>query len=128
MGINPEYIFTLLVLSLLGNYVNIPVAELPTDRVLLNQEVTFFGIQYVIPKIHSRQKTTIAVNVGGAIIPTLLSLYLLVKNGIYIVSFIGVAIAAIIIHRMARPTPGAGKIVQIRMRIQRLALQEKKRE
>src|SRR5574337_985770 len=34
MGINRRYVFTLLLLSLLGSSVNIPIAELPAERVL----------------------------------------------------------------------------------------------
>ncbi len=113
MGINRQYIFTLLLLSLFGSYVNIPVAELPAKRIISNQEVTFFGVRYVIPRVQEWQKTIIAVNVGGAIIPTLLSFYLMVKNGIYIQALIGVAIVAVIVHWKARPIPGVGIVIPI---------------
>ena len=108
MGVNRRYVFALLVLSLLGSYVNIPVAELPADRVMSGQEISFFGIRYIIPLAEQWPRTVIAVNVGGAVIPTLLSLYLVLKNGMYGRSLIGVAIVATIVHMMAQPVRGMG--------------------
>ena len=86
IGINPRYIFSLLFFSLMGSCVNIPVAKLSAKQVLSGQEITFFGIRYIIPPVQKRTRTVIAVNVGGAVIPAFLSLYLLVKNGLYIQS------------------------------------------
>lgn len=108
MGINRRYIFTLLLLSLLGSYVNIPVAELPAERVISGQEITFFGMRYVIPFVQEWPRTLIAVNVGGAMIPTLLSFYLLQKNGMYSRSLIAVTFVAVVVHLMAHPVRGVG--------------------
>ena len=108
VGVNRRYVFTLLVLSLLGSYVNIPVAQLPPERIVTDQEVTFFGMRYVIPMVKDLQQTIIAVNLGGAIIPTLLSLYLLVKNQLYVRGLIGVVLVTAIVHSMAHPVRGMG--------------------
>lgn len=113
MGISPRYVFVLLFLSLLGSYVNIPVAELPAERVLSHQEVTFFGMRYVVPMVKQWPRTIIAVNLGGAVIPTILSLYLLVKNRIYGKGFVGIAIVSVIVHWIARPVAGVGIAVPI---------------
>jgi len=108
IGINHRYIFALLLLSLLGSYVNIPVAELSAGRVLSGKEITFFGMRYVVPMVEGWPGTVIALNVGGAIIPTLLSLYLLVKNRLYSRGLIGVAIVTVIVHMTAYPVKGVG--------------------
>ena len=108
MGVNRHYVFSLLVLSLLGSYVNIPVAELPAERVLSNQEISFFGMRYVIPMVEQWPRTVIAVNLGGAVVPTLLSLYLVVKNGLYVQSVVGVLIITVIMHWLAQPVAGVG--------------------
>ena len=113
MGINRRYVFTLLLLSLLGSYVNIPIVELPAERVLSGQEVTFFGMRYIIPFVQEWPRTVIAVNVGGAVIPTFLSLYLLLKNGMYSRNLIAVAFVAAIVHMMAHPVRGVGIAVPI---------------
>jgi uncharacterized membrane protein len=107
VGVSRRYVFALLMLSLFGSYVNIPVAELPPDHVLSNQEITFFGMRYVIPMVE-QSRTVIAVNLGGAVIPTLLSLYLLVKNHIYTQSIIGVLVVTAVVHWLARPVAGVG--------------------
>ena len=108
VGVDRRYVFTLLVLSLLGSYVNIPVAQLPPERIVTDQEVSFFGMRYVIPMVKDLQQTIIAVNLGGAIIPTLLSLYLLVKNQLYVRGLIGVVLVTAVVHSMAYPVRGMG--------------------
>jgi uncharacterized membrane protein len=113
MGVSRRYVFVLLFLSLLGSYVNIPVAELPAERVLSHQEITFFGMRYVVPMVKQWPRTIIAVNLGGAVIPTLLSLYLLVKNKIYGKGLVGIAIVSIIVHWVATAVPGVGIAVPI---------------
>jgi uncharacterized membrane protein len=52
--------------------------------------------------------TTLAVNVGGALIPTLLSLYLLDLHGLFGVGAIAVLVVAGVSHALARPVPGKG--------------------
>jgi len=113
IGISHRYIFALLLLSLLGSYVNIPVAELPAGRMLSGKEITFFGMRYVIPMVEGWPRTVIALNVGGAIIPMLLSLYLLVKNQLYGRGLIGIAIVTVIVHMTAYPVKGVGIAVPI---------------
>jgi uncharacterized membrane protein len=49
-------------------YVNIPVAQLPADRVLSNQEISFFGMRYVIPRAEEWHRTVIVINLVGAVI------------------------------------------------------------
>lgn len=113
MGVNRRYVFALLLLSLLGSYVNIPVASLPAEHMVSGQEVTFFGMRYVIPVVREWPRTIIAVNLGGAVIPTLLSFYLLVKNRLYLQSLAGVVVVAAVVHWMAQPVRGMGIAVPI---------------
>src|SRR5260370_18824097 len=94
IGINRHYVFALLLLSLLGSYINIPVAELPAEKVESDRIVSHYGVQYVIPEVQEWHRTIIAVNVGGAVIPTLLSLYLLIKNSLYLRGLVAVAVVA----------------------------------
>lgn len=108
MGIGPGTMLLLLLLALVGSYVNIPVAYLPAREVTRAAVVSFFGIQYVIPVVREAPATIIAINVGGALIPTVLSLYLILKNQLLGLSIIGVAIVAAVCHWIARPVPGLG--------------------
>jgi uncharacterized membrane protein len=52
--------------------------------------------------------TVIALNLGGAIIPTILSIYLLVQHRLYLPALAGVAIVSVVLFWLARPTEGVG--------------------
>jgi uncharacterized membrane protein len=108
MGVAPQYVFAVLVLCLLGSYVNIPVLRFPDERVLTGEEVIFFGVHYVVPVVRSWPGTIVAVNVGGAVIPVLSSLYLLVRNRLYVRGALGILAVAFICHELAYPVRGLG--------------------
>ena len=55
----------------------------------------------------------IAVNVGGAVIPTFLSLYLLIARHLWIKGAIATAIVALVLHWLANPVPGLGIAVPV---------------
>ncbi|HTW37205.1 MAG TPA: DUF1614 domain-containing protein [Steroidobacteraceae bacterium] len=108
MGIGARTMLGLLLLALLGSYINIPVGYLPQRVVSAPATIDFFGVPYIVPMVREWPATVIAVNVGGAVIPTLLSLYLLVKNHLYLLGLAGIAIVTIVCHLLARPVPGLG--------------------
>ncbi len=113
LGVSSGTALLLLLASLIGSYINIPVWEFPDREVQSGQEVTFFGIQYVVPVVVEWPGTVIALNVGGAVIPTLLSLYLLAKNELWVRGIITTAIVTAIIHALAYPVQGVGIAVPI---------------
>jgi uncharacterized membrane protein len=113
LGVSSGTALLLLFASLIGSYINIPVWEFPEREVQSGQEVTFFGIQYVVPVVVEWPGTVIALNVGGAVIPTLLSLYLLAKNDLWVRGIITTAIVTVIIHALAYPVQGVGIAVPI---------------
>lgn len=108
MGINRHYVFLLLLLSLLSTYFNIPIYHFPPERVLSGEHIDFFGMRYVIPLVSTWRGTTLAVNVGGAVIPALLSVYLMVKNRLFFSALLGVALVTLVVHRLAYPIKGLG--------------------
>jgi uncharacterized membrane protein len=113
IGVPRRHVFAVLMATLLGSFVNIPVAELPPEKVLSNQVVRFFGMEYVVPQVQEWPRTIIAVNVGGALVPTLLSLYLLVKRRLFGPGLLAVAIVAAVVHAMASPVRGVGISVPV---------------
>ncbi|MBI3839436.1 MAG: DUF1614 domain-containing protein [Planctomycetia bacterium] len=113
MGITRRAAYSLLFLSLLGAWVNIPVAELPGGRMIVTKEVNDGWWRYRIPVIEEWPGTELAINVGGAVIPTLLSIYLVVKNQIYGEAIVGVAGVAAVVHALATPVPQMGIAVPI---------------
>ena len=108
LGINRRYIFAFLLLSLLGSYVNIPVAALPAENLHTGRVVTYFGMQYVVPMIQHSPRTVIAVNLGGALVPAFLSVYLVIKKRLFFRSVVAVAVLAAAFHMMAHPVRGVG--------------------
>ena len=51
----------------------VTVAELPPERIVSHEVIHFFGMRYRVPVVTHWAGTVIAVNVGGAVIPTLMS-------------------------------------------------------
>ena len=97
VGVNPRLLLSLLLLSFLGSYINIGITQLPPERIYAHGIVDFYGMPYVVPMVTEAPGTVIAVNVGGAIVPTLLSLYLIVKNRLYTESLIAIAIVSAVV-------------------------------
>jgi uncharacterized membrane protein len=113
LGVSSNVALLLLFASLVGSYFNIPLVELPQQRALSGQIVEFFGMRYVVPVVVQWPGTLIAVNVGGAIIPALMSFYLLVRYQLWVQGAIGTAIVAFIVHMMAQPVAGLGIAVPV---------------
>lgn len=108
LGVSSRAAMLLLLGSLLGSYLNIPVAEWPGERVVEGREIVAFGMRYVIPEVVHWPGTVIAVNVGGALIPTLMSLYLMGKRGLWMQGALATACVTVLCHWLAQPVPGLG--------------------
>ncbi|ANW05506.1 DUF1614 domain-containing protein [Bradyrhizobium icense] len=113
LGITSNVALLLLFGSLVGSYFNIPIAELPQRRILSGQEVNFFGMRYVVPVVVQWPGTLVAVNVGGAVIPALMSVYLLIKHRLWLQATLGTAAVAVVCYWLARPIPGFGIAIPI---------------
>ena len=113
LGVSPSTAMLLLFGSLIGSYFNIPIAELPGERVVSNQVIDFFGMEYTIPVIQHWEGTIVAVNVGGAVIPTLMSIYLLATRELWAKGAIAIGAVALVLHWLARPEPGLGIAVPV---------------
>ena len=113
LGITAQAATLLLLASLVGSYVNIPVAQLPQVQVMAGREFDYFGMRYLMPVEVDWPGTIVAVNLGGAAIPVLLSLYLLVKRWLWVPSAIVTAIMVVICHLLARPVAGVGITIPI---------------
>jgi len=100
LGIAPEAVIVILILMLVGSLINIPLGR---RRIMEVEEVHFFGMM--------RKKKFVAqglsINIGGAIIPLLISLYLLTKVPLDLV-IIPVVLMVVISNRLARLIPGKG--------------------
>src|SRR6516165_12375535 len=108
LGLSSGAALLLLFASLVGSYFNIPLTELPEREVRSGQVIEFFGMRYVVPLVTDWPRTVIAVNIGGAVIPTLLSLYLLIKNDILSSAAVAIAVVMVACYLLAQPVPGVG--------------------
>ena len=113
LGVSSGTALVLLFGSLIGSYFNIPVWRLSGEAVLSGRQIDFFGMRYVIPLVVQWPGTIIAVNIGGAVIPSFMSLYLLVKNRLWFEGVIATAAVAAVCHWLAYPVPGIGIAVPI---------------
>ena len=113
LGVGPGTALLLLFGSLIGSYFNIPVAVLPGPPVRSGEIVEFFGMRYVVPLVTSWPGTVLAVNVGGAVIPTLMSAYLVLRYQLWLRAALATAAVAFVIHSMATPVPGIGIAVPV---------------
>jgi len=112
LGVSPSTAMLLLFGSLIGSYFNIPVADFPQEKVVSDQVIDFFGMEYTVPVVQWTG-TVIAVNVGGAVIPTVMSLYLLFRRNLWLNGAIAIAAVALILHWLATPVPGVGIAVPV---------------
>jgi len=108
LGLPPALVFSLLILTLLGSLVNIPIYRFDSRVVHLDQTISYFGMRVKLPSLPQTHQTVLAVNVGGAVIPVALCLYLLsyIKFGLYLPVLVG--LVTVVVHRLARPVPGLG--------------------
>jgi uncharacterized membrane protein len=110
LGLPPELAFLALFASLLGSYINIPITKIEGGAPHAAAVVNSFGVRYRVPMRYAADGSTmLAVNVGGAVVPVLISIYVLAHHmGAIVPSIIGVIIVALAVHRYARPVPGLG--------------------
>jgi uncharacterized membrane protein len=109
LGLRPEVAFLVLLVSLLGSYINIPITRVQCSEMHPAIIVRSFGVRYRVPARYRGDSTVVAVNLGGAIVPVLLSLYVLYHSpDILIPALVGVAIVTLVVNRFARPMPGMG--------------------
>jgi uncharacterized membrane protein len=113
LGIGPGAALLVLFGSLIGSYFNIPITILPGQPVRTGEIVDFFGMRYIVPVVTAYPGTVLAVNIGGAVIPTLMSTYLVLRYQLWLKAAIAVAVIAIVIHAMATPVHGVGIAVPV---------------
>ena len=119
IGVSSRAAMALLLGSLIGSYINIPILELAKRVVPPGVEASHDYRHHRIKQIRHRLRTdatastVIAVNVGGAVIPALLSLYLLFKNRMWWNGLLATAVITAIIHMLAYPVPSVGIAVPV---------------
>jgi uncharacterized membrane protein len=108
-GLPPQLAFVALLASLIGSYINIPMARLRGGAPHPAALISSYGVRYRMPQRSWDGTTTLAINVGGAVVPVLITLYLLTHQpGILGSALLATVIVALIVNRSARPIRGLG--------------------
>jgi uncharacterized membrane protein len=111
LGFSWGFALFLLTASLFGSTVNIPIFRIQSSTPLLRDScIQVFGVAYCIPVIDNiYESTLVAVNLGGAIIPCLISLYLLYEFPQAInFAVVAVIFVSLLMYKIARPVKGLG--------------------
>lgn len=108
LGLAPGAVPLLLLASLLGSGVNIPVRRIERPCRPVQKDLIGLPFRFRFAEPACGSHTIIAVNLGGAVIPTLLSLYLLGRAGTPFAYLAATAAVAAVVHWKARPIPGFG--------------------
>ncbi len=97
--------------ALVGSYVDIPVWQLRnTKPTVVVREVRAFWVTYRIPQYALTQvTTTVAVNLGGAIVPIVVTLVLLNAHpSIWLGALVATLLTSVAVHAVARYVDGVG--------------------
>jgi uncharacterized membrane protein len=108
LGISPSLIFWLLIVTLVGSLVNIPIYKFEDRELVGEQVISYFGMRFRVPRPERAQSTILAVNVGGALIPLALSLYLITRIDFGVSLPILLVVVTVVVNRLARPVRGMG--------------------
>jgi uncharacterized membrane protein len=101
----------ILVATFLGSAINIPIRRVSGNEPVIGyREVKFYGLTYRVPVVaRQRVSTLVCINVGGAIVPICVSIYLLITNASLVLDcLIGVIVTSVFVHLMAKKVPGEG--------------------
>lgn len=109
LGMSPEGAFLFLTLSIIGSVINIPLSR---RRVLVQERRASFFSSFFFYYPPVVQEQVICLNVGGAGLPAILSLYLLLSGRApFVPAFFALLIVTVVSKSMARPKPGVGIVM-----------------
>lgn len=108
IGISADWMAVIMAAALLGSLVNIPVARLHAQIREASATVTVFGVAYRVPLVVRTGRTTIAVNVGGAIVPSAVAIYLICHDRLRLSVLLATLAVTAVVFAVARPVPSVG--------------------
>ena len=114
LGFSALQVLLILLLILIGSFINIPLTTIESRPAIIGSDYApFFGMLYRIPMVAAT--TVIAINVGGALIPLGISLYLVGTTVILPESWgmlgrilIGIGGVTLVTRLLSRPVRGLG--------------------
>ena len=113
IGFSRSEFFGILFLTLIGSFVNIPLKEFHgTENAVYYENVRFFWGTYRIPQFFRHKVSTlVTINLGGAVIPIAVSIYLLATHPSLIgYSIVGIFFSSLVVWLVAREVTGVGVV------------------
>jgi uncharacterized membrane protein len=106
LGLSPEAATALLIATLIGSMINIPISR---RRIIYEQPRPFYSrfLFYMPPRVMHQ---VVAVNVGGALIPVGFALYLLPRAPL-LPTLTALAAVVLATRLLARPVSGVGVVM-----------------
>ena len=114
LGLSPMAAFITVIGILFGSTINLPLKRYPRDEELLLDPLVMFGFGRMFPMQRQvRRYVTLAVNIGGCVIPCVLALYEMALIFAYgakavLIVLVVTAVNIIVCYRAARPIPNVG--------------------
>jgi len=111
LGLDGRWAYSMLFACILGSWFNIPIAHVHGRESVEPTLVRANGLLYVVPRNVRNGTKVIAANVGGALVPTALSIYLIAHDGLGWDALIATTAVTVIVHFFARIVTGVGIVV-----------------
>nr|WP_211517609.1 DUF1614 domain-containing protein [Geitlerinema sp. PCC 9228] len=108
LGFSPDVALLLLAASILGSTINIPIYEVESEVPVASSITEMWLRQFWgIPLRKIEQKTVVALNVGGGLIPIVLALYQL-RQASFVKIAVVTAIVTLVCYFASNVVPGIG--------------------
>ncbi|MGA7181133.1 MAG: DUF1614 domain-containing protein [Thiobacillaceae bacterium] len=110
LGLSPASAYLLLLCTLTGSLINLPLFSLKADRDVVPPKIPpeLARLPFFKP-LPFTGKTVVAVNVGGAVVPVCFSLFLIAHNPLNPLQVaVAVIVVALIARSISRPIAGIG--------------------
>jgi len=113
LGLTTNQVFLILLGTLFGSMVNIPIYRRPVSEMPEGTVIDLKGVwgHYRLPRYQTRTQTgqqIVSVNVGGCLIPCLLSIYFLTQIGLSLGLLLSFGLVSLATFKLARPVQGVG--------------------
>lgn len=114
LGLSPPVALLALIGIIFGSMVNIPFKTIPRDEEIFVDPFGLYGFGPLFPRFRVRRSyTTLAVNLGGCLIPCAIAIYEVTRvavrgSGALLTLIIITLITVVVCYRISRPLPGIG--------------------
>ena len=109
LGLSQDSAILLLVCSLLGSVINLPLFSIEANASQAVPLPFYLRVLLRVPPKPFAGKTLIAANVGGCVIPVSFSFYLLFSADLpFITSIIAIGLCSLVCYSFSRPIAGLG--------------------